>query len=162
LCIYCNVCGATGAGFTDGHAAIAFLDGCNKSATTYGLWPDKHPDIIRGGLNNDDGSDVRVNFPNDNPSRYPYKHCREITEKQAKKLDELVSQNWHWRYTQNCSSFASDVFRKVTGVDIDADDNLGFETPREIGDSIKDENKGSDSNETTNPIPPAPGPGKSK
>jgi hypothetical protein len=53
--------------------------------------------------------------------------------------------------------FASDVFNQVTGIDINADDTLGIETPREIGDSIRDTNGGQDSNAKQNPIPAAPG-----
>ncbi len=159
LCIYCNVCRPQGAGFTDGHSALILIDTDTPSSTTYGLWPDKHPGIVGAGLDNGKGSDVRVNYPGDDPSKYPYRHCRELTDKQAKKFEKLVSKNWKWRYTQNCSSFASDVFRKVTGVDIDANDLFGFETPREIGGSIIDANGGTESNESVTPIPPAPGPG---
>ena len=61
----------------------------------------------------------------------------------------------NWRYTNNCASFASERFEEVTGVDIDADDWLGIETPREIGDSILQANGGYPSN--LGVIPTAPG-----
>ena len=51
-----------------------------------------------------------------------------------------------------CSS--RETFEEVTGVDIDADDWFGFETPREIGDSILRANRGTMSN--TGAIPKAP------
>ena len=70
------------------------------------------------------------------------------------KLKCILKQNHSWRHTNNCASFASETFEEVTGVDIDADDWFGFETPREIGDSILRANRGTMSN--TGAIPKAP------
>lgn len=38
--------------------------------------------------------------------------------------------------TYDCASFASDTIATVVGEDVDADDILGFETPREVSQSI--------------------------
>ena len=65
-----------------------------------------------------------------------------------------------WGYTNNCSSFASETFYDVTGVDVDADDWFGIETPRELGSNIMDMNGGVPSN-YNGPSVPAPGPGGS-
>lgn len=57
-------------------------------------------------------------------------------------LNFQANQNHTWRYTNTCASFASETFYDVTGIDIDADDWGGFETPREISSSISDINNG--------------------
>ncbi len=44
--------------------------------------------------------------------------------------------NAHWFYTNNCSSWASKIVNEVVGADVDADDWLGIETPRELGRNI--------------------------
>ena len=51
-------------------------------------------------------------------------------------LRSIIGENWEWRYTNRCASFASEVVEAVVGEEIDADDNFGFETPRELGNSI--------------------------
>lgn len=79
---------------------------------------------------------------------------REIDEKMECKLKCILGKNHSWRITNNCASFASETFEEVTGVNIDADDWLGIETPREIGDSILSANGGSFSNEGA--VPRAP------
>ena len=140
LCIYTNCCRKHGAVYDDGHAALALINTDNNSITTYGLWPDWHKYIIEAGLNDENASDVRINFPNDKMSDYGYVHCREVSDKELEVFKREISENWTWRYTQTCASFASDVFYSTTNVDIDADDLFGFETPREIGDSILEAN----------------------
>jgi len=47
-----------------------------------------------------------------------------------------LKKNHTWRYTNTCASFASETFEDVTGVNINANDNFGFETPRKITESI--------------------------
>ena len=151
LCIMSNVCEKNGAGDTDGHAALVLVDTDTGKTTTYSLWPDSHPNIQRGGLDNGKGSDVRENFPGDAPAGYKYKHCKKLTDDQAKKLVENAKEHREWCYTDNCSSFASDTFGDVTGTDVDADDWAGFESPGELGDSINSANGGSNSNEGSIP-----------
>lgn len=43
---------------------------------------------------------------------------------------------WKWGTFNNCVSFASEVFESTTGIDVDADDIMGIETPRELGEHI--------------------------
>ncbi len=47
-----------------------------------------------------------------------------------------MQSNVTWRYTNNCSSFASEIVEEVIGEDVDADDWGGVETPRELGRNI--------------------------
>lgn len=55
-------------------------------------------------------------------------------------LDEDHDYAWSGLFivppTYNCASFASDTIAEVVGLDVDADDSLGFETPRELSQSI--------------------------
>lgn len=127
------------AGIIDGHAWLSLHDCATGSLIhTYGLWPDSHEEIIDAGLANGSVSDVRIDFWKDllymSLARCVYCVC--INDAQRSKLDTIVSQHHGWRYTNNCSSFASEVFYDVTGIDVDADDVLGIETPREICESI--------------------------
>lgn len=145
ICIHSNAAGSDGAGVLAGHAWLTLHDGTSGAMlASYGLWPDGHPGIQAAGLDNGDGSDVRTNFSGD-MRLGTYYYCRCITKEQKAKLDELVTTTRGWCTTDNCSSFASDTFYEVTGVDVDADDEgaLGVETPREVGDSIKELNGGS-------------------
>ncbi len=59
-----------------------------------------------------------------------------LTEPQKRLFKALMSANVKWTYTITCASWASDVVLNVIGADIDADDNFGFETPRDLGESI--------------------------
>ena len=158
LCIMSNCAGKHGASFAQGHAMLYYYETDSTdskiNSSTYGLWPDTHPDIIKAGLNNPTNSDVRINFHRDNPGGYKYCHCREIDDAMECKLKCVLKQNHSWRLTNNCASFASETFEEVTGIDIDADDLFGFETPREVGDSILRANGGSSSN--VDAIPRAP------
>lgn len=74
--------------------------------------------------------------------------CHAISEEEEKKLKKLVRKPTKWTLTNTCASFASETFEEVTGIDIDADEILGFETPREIGEHIIEANHG-----TNTPIP---------
>ena len=69
-----------------------------------------------------------------------YSYCAEISKEQEQTLFDILKENHTWRYTNTCASFASETFYDVTGIDIDADDNFGFETPREISESIEELN----------------------
>lgn len=156
LCIHSNAAESDGAGYLDGHAWLTLSDGATGALiSSYGLWPDGHPGITADGLANGDGSDVRVNYPGDF-GRGKYRFCVCISNAMKAKLDAAVAQNITWTYTNTCASFASDVFFETTGLDIDADDFGGFETPRELGDSIKAANGGTAA-PSTPPAPPAPG-----
>ena len=136
-------------GLTAGHAWLTLHDAAGNRVASYGLWPDSHPNIRRAGLSNGKGSDVRVNYAGDKAFG-TYYFCACLTAAQRKKLATEVGKNIGWTYTNTCASFASEVFEEVTGIDIDADDTLGFETPREIGESIQQANGG-----TATPTGPA-------
>jgi len=113
--------------FTAGHAWISVTDG--GVTTRYGLWPDKHPRTKDNGK----GSDIRKNMePKSGKANRYYK----LTAWQTQRLLNLLAKNTTWAETNNCSSWASKIVHSVTGNDIDADDWLGFETPRELGRSI--------------------------
>lgn len=132
LCIYSNA--PPSASLTAGHAAIVYYikEEATVTLTTYGLWPDAHPNTVDNG----DATDIRTSFPGDDVSGYGYIYCEPISDKKKQMLDDLVGVNVEWTCTNSCASFASETFRGVTGTDVDADDFLGIETPREISESI--------------------------
>jgi hypothetical protein len=124
---------AADANYTAGHAWITVTrDGVT---TSYGLWPDSHPDIQARGLDNGSGSDIRVGIENNFASKADRYYV--LTEDQDSKLDAALKENITWRYTNTCASWASETIYAVTGEDVDADDYMGFETPREITRSIQ-------------------------
>jgi hypothetical protein len=61
-----------------------------------------------------------------------------LSPAQAKHFWALMNANIHWTYTNTCASFATEVVEEVVGEDLDADDYGGFETPRELGQSLLD------------------------
>ncbi|VAW67935.1 hypothetical protein MNBD_GAMMA10-2873 [hydrothermal vent metagenome] len=127
LGIHSNVAGDNAA-LTAGHAWLSITQ--SGITTTYGLWPDSHPNVIDNGP----GSDIRVGLEsnvNAVASRY-----YSLTDAQANHFNRMMGTNVNWQYTHNCSSFASDLVYEIVREDIDADDTLGLETPREIGKSI--------------------------
>lgn len=109
--------------------------------------PDFHADIGADGLSNGKGSDMRKNFPNDELSGDPYRNFMGICDEQYKELEGEVNKTHTWRYTNTCASCASETLCKITGVDIDADDVVGVETPKEIGSHILEVSSGKESNE---------------
>lgn len=129
LGIHSNVAGNK-ADITGGHAWLTITE--NGKTNFYGLWPDAHP---RAG-DNGDGSDIRIGLEASDKavaSRF-YK----LSDPQAKQFNALMKANVAWRFTNNCSSWASEIVYEVVGEDVDADEYLGFETPRELGDNILD------------------------
>lgn len=52
------------------------------------------------------------------------------------KLNKSLIKNVAWKYTNTCASRATEIVNEVIGVNIDADDWGGFETPRELGTHI--------------------------
>lgn len=116
----------------DGHAWISLSQG--GQTKTYGLWPDSHPAVIDNGKK---GSDVRVGMEDNgqpDASRY-YK----LTGVQLVQINSAIQRHSAWRFTNNCSSWASDIIKEVVKEDVNADDwgLLGIETPRQLGASIK-------------------------
>jgi len=114
--------------FLAGHAWISVTK--HRKTEFYGLWPDDHDKVKDNGK----GSDIRVGLEKrifSKASRY-YK----LSSIQALKLNLALKRVVTWQYTNTCASWASELLNEVTGVDIDADDWAGFETPRELGKHI--------------------------
>lgn len=131
-----------------GHAGLLLIDGTTDTPTitTCAGWPDDHPDIIAKGLNNGDGSDMRKDFFRDKQFSvdiFPFVYCARISDEQYKDLLNEVNKDYQWSCLNNCASFAARTFGEVTGIDIDEDDVFGIDTPREIGESIREANGGS-------------------
>lgn len=127
LGIHSNVAGDQN-DFTAGHAWISVST--RHRTDFYGLWPDAHPRTVDNG----DASDVRVNL--EVGARPVASRFYRLDSNQTMRLNDLLNKPATWRYTNNCSSWASELFADVLGEDIDADDWLGLETPRELGASI--------------------------
>lgn len=113
---------------TAGHAWIS-VSTLTKT-DFYGLWPDSHPRTV----NNGDASDVRVNL--EVGARPVASRYYRLRADKTMRLNALINKPAIWRYTNNCSSWSSELLQDVVGEDIDADDWLGLETPRELGASI--------------------------
>jgi len=130
LGIHSNV--APSAGFADGHAWITINTKVGKGsfAKSYGLWPDDHPRTKDNG----DKSDVRVSME---PARGYSNRYYALTVLQYMQLKKLIKTTEHWFYTNNCSSWASELVRRLYKTEVDADDWLGIETPRELSRSIR-------------------------
>lgn len=111
-----------------GHAWLTIK--VDAATSFYGLWPDAHPDTIDNGK----GSDIRQGLEAGSPvaaSRY-YR----LSEAQYNHFLALLKSNAAWRYTNNCSSWASQTVLSIIKEDVDADDLMGLETPRELGRNI--------------------------
>lgn len=130
LGIHSNV--APSAGFTDGHAWVSITTkvGKGRFVKTFGLWPDGHPKTEDNG----DKTDVRVNME---PARGVANRYYALTQLQYMKLKKVINTTEHWFYTNNCSSWSSQVVREVFRSEVDADDWLGIETPRELSRNIQ-------------------------
>ncbi|MCH2110460.1 MAG: hypothetical protein MK135_14145 [Polyangiaceae bacterium] len=119
--------------FMIGHAWISVKD--EDGTRTIGLWPDWADKVHARGDQNPFESDVRHGYEDDTEaeaSRY-----FSITESEKERLEALIAVDEGWLETNNCSSWASETVEEVVGVDVDADDWMGFETPRELGGNIQ-------------------------
>ncbi|KAA3665429.1 MAG: hypothetical protein DWQ04_00610 [Chloroflexi bacterium] len=123
--------------FASGHAWISKIDFVANSFeyTMYGLWPDGHKAVNHfKGSNDPSVSDIRINYEKKSSLHNRY---YSLSEKQVQVLMTLVSEYREWSYTYTCASFAEEVVFTVVGEDVDADDIVGFETPRELSESIE-------------------------
>jgi len=129
LGIHSNV--SSDAEFVDGHAWITITTkvGKGRFVMSYGLWPDGHPRTKDNG----DKTDVRVGME---PARGVANRYYALTELQHNLLEDYIRKTENWFYTNNCSSWAGEIVRKLFGTEIDADDWFGIETPRELSHSI--------------------------
>lgn len=128
LGVHSNVAGDDRS-FTDGHAWLTITH--DGKTTAYGLWPDAHPRVI----NNGDKSDIRIGLE-DGQTAAASRYYR-LSDAQAKHFNALMQANVAWRYTNTCASWATEVVEEVVGEDLNADDYMGFDTPRELGASIQ-------------------------
>ena len=130
LGVHSNV--PSSAGFTDGHAWLTVSrDGV---ITNYGLWPDDHPRIVAMKEADPDKSDVRIGMEAGEvgiSNRY-----YQLTAQQVTVLEQKLKEYAGWHYTNTCASWASETATTVTGETLDANDTLGFETPRQLSKSI--------------------------
>jgi len=134
LGIHTNLTGgssAEDAKMTGGHAWITVHK--NGNVDYYGLWPDQHPDVIDNGP----GSDVRRGMEKHDyaaDSRY-----YALSAEQEKVLNRHLNISVKWRYTHNCSSWATEIVRKVTTENVKANEPIiaFVETPRQLGMSIR-------------------------
>ncbi len=120
------------AGFVDGHAWITIntVVGKGSFAKSFGLWPDGHPRTKDNG----DKTDVRVGM--ESARGYANRYYA-LTYLQHTQLLTLIKTTEHWFYTNNCSSWASEIVKRLYKTEVDADDWLGIETPRELSRSIQ-------------------------
>jgi hypothetical protein len=121
------------------HAWISLTDYSSTTAdlTTYGLWdtsvsPDQtrrySPDV-----------DMYVNIE----ESWAVGHRRYylLLPSQYSAFEDWLDEDHDFGWfgplpTYDCASFASDTIATIVGEDVDADDILGFETPREVSQSI--------------------------
>ena len=145
----------TSAGSTFGHAWISYTtdDGIT---TTYGLF---HVSRASGTSKVQPGSDVRENIEKNRNSRAS-RYYNDLTEKQKGRFRRWLGKRHRYRFpTNNCSSWASDTVRGVTGENVDADDErlLGVETPGELQRSIEELEKDDPTEDETAKKPPKKG-----
>jgi hypothetical protein len=121
--------------YQHGHAWISLYFVNSQKYHTFGGYPpagdsiNPDTDVV---LDNEKGEKTSIKA-----SRYKY-----INDKEYKKFMNFVVKPWKYNKstlipTNNCASWASDVWYVVTGEYLDADDWLHFETPHELGKSIK-------------------------
>ena len=96
----------------------------------FGLWPDNHPRT----KDNEDKTDVRVGME---PARGYVNRYYALTQLQHMQLLTLIKTTGHWFYTNNFSSWASRIVKRLYKTEVDADDWPGIETPRELSRSIR-------------------------
>lgn len=131
LGVHSNV--APGSAFTGGHAWISITNFASASpvTTTFGLWPDEHPLTVDNGA----GSDVRVNM--EVPSGL-YNRYYLLIPSEVASLNTYIGTVDAWSYFHTCANWAEGAVHAAVGENVDANDYLGFGTPREISRSIRD------------------------
>jgi hypothetical protein len=119
-------------GFTNGHAWISITDWITGSpiTTTYGLWPDNHPNSVDNGP----GSDVRIN---QEPSKTgSYNRYFLLLPSEHGSFVSYSNQVSAWSYFNTCANWAEGAFDAATGEHVSAQDLVLFGTPRKISESI--------------------------
>jgi hypothetical protein len=133
------------AGFTDGHAWISVTDwnGGISSSTSYGLWPDEHPNTV----NNGDGSDVRVGMEQDTGA---YARYYLLSPSEYNDLRNYINAHAEWTYFNTCANWAEGAVSAAVSENVESQDRLIFGTPRAVSESISD----LESEEPTQPTAP--------
>lgn len=119
------------AGFTDGHAWVSITDYSSglPDTTTYGLWPDAHPNVPDNGS----GSDVREGME---PSIGLHNRYYLLSPSQFNAFDTFIISHATWGYTYTCANWAEDAYFAGTSETVDSSDLVFFGTPRKISASI--------------------------
>lgn len=132
-------------GLVAGHSWITLHNEQSGESSAYSLYADTH--VTREQAAKPGG--VQINLDNMIGTFY---HAQRISKSEKARFDEIIASQGpqnkgggarSWAVTDTCASFSSEVFQSTTGVDIDADEWLGFETPREVGQNIRAANGGS-------------------
>jgi len=125
--------------FKKGHAWISVRNLEANTFHTYGLFPsrEKSEFAIAFSASGRVYQDMEIKtHKKAKYSRYFY-----LDESKEKKLEAFIAIPDKWTSWHTCADWASDAVRVATGEDVDADDNFGFETPREISKNIDEYNK---------------------
>jgi uncharacterized protein RhaS with RHS repeats len=128
--------GAASGGVKSSHSWIAFVkDG--GGLTTWGTFGNRSGKEKRKGLNKNtelkDGSQIgRAIWIDDAQEESLYEIVKTEREKGKKA----------WRRTKNCSSFSQNTWNEVTGENVDASNGKWIDTPKRLGDNLKELNGG--------------------
>jgi hypothetical protein len=119
------------AGFTSGHAWVSVTDYSYGSpvTTTYGLWPDAHPNVPDNGPD----SDVRIGLE---PATGLHNRFFLLSPSQYNAFVTFRQSHAEWSYIYTCANWAEDAYRAGTAETVDSSDNVLFGTPRKISASI--------------------------
>jgi len=138
LGIHSNATGESS--FTDGHAWLT-LHFENGRSTSVGLWTTTLGELRRVASDPTGfalGETFDVNFGIEGRKGYRAKASRyySLASPQGERAIAILGSWASWRFTNTCAEWARDVVQKLTGEELAADDWLGIETPRELGNSI--------------------------
>lgn len=139
LCIAADLPAQSNEPFDSGHAFLNVRQG--KDATVYESYPNGR-NYLEGSVRPD--SDVVVG-PDYGHAVSEY--CLPVSDSQIEALNKAVqTEPTGWTPTHNCTSWAAEMFNRITGAGIDVDDEwaLGAETPRELANNIEDLNAKND------------------
>lgn len=113
---------------TAGHAWL--VDTYEGSEQTWGLWPDGHPKVVDNG----DGTDVRSNM--EAGQQAVSSRSYRLTNAQYRQFQRYLLVPDTWSYGHTCADWARDGMQAATGINLDVDDYLGIETPRELSETL--------------------------
>jgi len=137
-----GLCKRLGIHSTGSHSWTTITNTKTGKTSSYGLWHD-----VKSGIRLRPDSDVRLN--KEPPASHVPGTNRyyDLSDEQHKHALDFIYGRHQYRYpTNNCSSWATDCWRKVTGEDLNADRwdpwyYLGVEYPETLMESILEANK---------------------